>query len=105
MFDPDEIEDMHKRLFEHYLEIGAVELASVDDSGEFIYEVKEISKEIAPELWEAHTEYVESQLLELYEAGLVSIQYDENLEATFTLSEEGKNKAKELGLFQMGDEG
>ena len=39
---------------EHYLEIGAVEIAGMDESGEIIFAITEKAKAIAPEIWEAH---------------------------------------------------
>ena len=63
--------------------------------------IQEKAKEIAPELWEAHTNYVDETLLKLYEKGLMQVEYDENLEATLHLSPEGQKIAKEMGLIQM----
>jgi hypothetical protein len=106
MYDnEDDIDERHQRLFNHYLEIGAIELAAVDDDGEFVYEVKEIAKEIAPELWEAHTAFIDKQLMSLYDAGLVEVEYDENLEPTFSISDEGMRVAKELGVYGIDKEG
>ena len=98
MFDEDE-EDAMK--LEHYLEIGAVTIEGVNDDGEMIFAIQDIAKEIAPELWQAHTEYVDAGLLNLYENGLMEVEYDENLEATLHLSKEGYKVAKELGLVEM----
>lgn len=85
----------------YYIEIGAVELAGVDDTGEFIYKITEKAIEVAPELWDAHEEYVDKSLMDLYEKGLVNVSYDENLEATLELTEEGKQIAKQMGIIQM----
>ncbi len=98
MFDENE-EDAMK--LEHYLEIGAVTIEGVNDDGEMIFAIQDIAKEIAPELWQAHTEYVDAGLLHLYENGLMEVEYDENLEATLHLSKEGYKVAKELGLVEM----
>ena len=43
-------------------------------------------------------DYVDRTLLELYEKDLIRIEYDENLEATISLSEEGFKIAKEKGV-------
>ena len=40
-------------------------------------------------------EELEEALIHLYELGLVDVQYDENLEATFTLTETGKKVVEE----------
>ena len=86
---------------EHYMEIGAISLAGMDEAGEPIYAIHESAKEIAPELWEAHIRYVDESLLKLYQEGLMEVEYDENLEATLHLSPEGQMLAKEMGLVQM----
>jgi hypothetical protein len=37
----------------------------------------------------------------LYEEGLLSVEYNEDLEVKFTLSPEGHSKAKEYGLIEI----
>ena len=85
----------------YYLEIGAVSLEGMDESGEMIYSISENAKELAPELWQSHLDYVDKSILELYELGLVEIEYDENLQATIHISPEGKKIAREKGLIEM----
>lgn len=85
-------------LFNYYLEIGAINVYGIDDDGEFIFEISENAKDIAPELWESHSNYVDKSLMKLYDAGLINITYDENLEASVELSEEGYREAKRLGI-------
>ena len=86
---------------EHYLEIGAISLAGMDENGEIIYAIEDKAKEIAPELWEAHIRYVDESLMKLYEKGLLQVEYDENLEAMLHISPEGQKIAKEMGLIEM----
>ena len=95
----EEENDDHKLAY--YLEIGAVSLEGMDESGEMIYSISENAKELAPELWQSHLDYVDKSILELYELGLVEIEYDENLQATIHMSPEGKKIAKEKGLIEM----
>jgi hypothetical protein len=85
----------------YYLEIGAIELAGVDESGEMIFAINDKAKELAPELWEAHMNYVDNSLLELYKDGYIDIEYDENLEAMINLSEEGYRIALEKGIIPI----
>ena len=94
-------EEANDERLSYYLEIGAVNLEGIDDQGEIIYSISDTAKEIAPELWQSHMEYVDRSLLELYEAGLAEIEYNENLEATIHLTEEGHKLAKEKGLIEM----
>jgi len=88
---------------EYYLSIGVVELEGVDENGEIIFSINESAKELAPELWESHEQHIDKALLDLYNKDLLSVEYDENLEATFVLSPEGKTLAKEYGLIELFD--
>jgi DNA-binding PadR family transcriptional regulator len=85
----------------YYLEIGAVSFEGVDESGEIIYSISDNAKELAPELWQSHTNYVDKSLMELYEQGLVEVEYNENLEATLHITPEGQKVAREKGLIEM----
>jgi len=86
----------------YYLEIGVVNLEGMDENGEMIYSInQELAKDLAPELWQSHVDYVDRSLIELYEAGLVEIEYDENLQAILHLSPEGQKIAKEKGLVEI----
>lgn len=95
------MEDEDNEKLAHYLEIGVVELAGMDENGELIYAIHETAKELAPELWEAHMEYVDRELVELYQMGYVKVDYDENLEATISLSPEGVRIAKQKGIMPV----
>jgi hypothetical protein len=86
---------------QHYIDIGALSIEGVDENGELIFAIHEIAKEIAPELWQAHIDYVDQSMIKLYEAGLMKVEYDENLEATLYLSPEGHKLAKEMGLIEI----
>ena len=97
----DNYEDSDEARMAHYLEIGAIELAGMDENGEMIFAINENAKEIAPELWEAHMNYIDKTLVELYEAGLVKVEYDENLEAMISLNQEGFEIAKEKGIIPI----
>jgi hypothetical protein len=95
----EEEEDNMKMAY--YLEIGAISIEGMDENGEMIFSISEKAKDLAPELWEAHINYVDSAMLELYEKGLMEVEYDENLEAILHLSPEGHKIAKEMGLIEM----
>lgn len=89
---------------QRYIEMGAIRLAGYNEDGEAVFELNEaITKEIAPELWEAHMEYVDEKLLDLFESGLMDVEYDENLEATMHFTEEGYSIAKEKGIIPIED--
>lgn len=94
--DPDDELD-------HYIEIGAVEVAGIEEDGEFIFKITEKAKEVAPELWDAHQEHVDEVLLGLFEEGLLTVSYNEDLEAIVELTPEGKEIAKQYGLIEFED--
>jgi hypothetical protein len=95
-------EDYYNERLEYYIEIGAIRIAGVDKNGDYIFELNEdTTKALAPELWESHMEYVDSSLVKLYEEGLIDVEYDENLDATIILSQEGFEIAKEKGLIPI----
>ena len=97
----EDYEDSDDARMAHYLEIGAIEIAGMDESGEMIFAISENAKEIAPELWQAHMDYVDKNLIELYEEGYIQVEYDENLEAIISLSKEGLQIAKERGILPI----
>jgi len=84
-----------------YLEIGAIEVMGIEDDGEFIFKITDAAKELAPELWEAHEDHVNSTLIELYEKGLINVSYDESLEAIIEITPEGMDVIKAAGLINM----
>ena len=98
------MEDSFDEKLAHYIEIGAIEAAGIDESGEFIFAINESAQELAPELWQAHIDYVDQTMLELFDSGLLNVEYDENLEATIHLTKEGYEVAKEYGLINLDDE-
>jgi hypothetical protein len=85
---------------EYYIEIGAVEVAGIQEDGQFLYEITEKAKDIAPELWESHLEYIDNTILDLYEKGLVNIEYNEDLEASISVSEEAKIILRAYGMYE-----
>lgn len=95
------MDEEYDRRLNEYIEMGAVELEGMDESGQAIFSITEKAKEVAPELWESHQRYVDFHLTQLYKMGFAAVDYDENLEATITLSPEGYQIAKRYGLIEM----
>jgi len=86
---------------DYYIQLGAIEVAGISEDGEFIFGITELAREVAPDLWEAHSNHVDQSMMQLYEMGLVNITYDENLNATFELTEEGKKVSKDFGIIEI----
>ncbi len=97
-------EDFYLERLQYYIDIGAIREAGFDENGEILFEIDEIrTKELAPELWESHMQYVDNSLIELYKDGLLDVEYDENLEATFHLTQEGFDIALKKGIIPIED--
>ncbi len=101
MFDDfDEEEIMDK--IQHYIDIGAIRVAGFTEDGEAIFELNEnTTRELAPELWEAHEQYIDAELLELLDNDLMQVEYDEDLNATFNFTLEGYEIAKSRGIIPL----
>ena len=87
-----------EKSIDYYIQMGVININGVDEDGEIMFSISEKAKDLAPELWKAHTEYVDELLIGLFEKNLIDISYDEDLNANISLSEEGKNLLKEMGF-------
>lgn len=94
-------EEEYLSRLEEYIEMGAIDIAGIDENGEVVFQIMEIAKEIAPELWESHERWINDALIDLFENDLISVEYDENLEATINLTKEGYEIAKERGIIPI----
>jgi hypothetical protein len=104
MNDFEEDEEFILSKIQHYMEIGAIRIAGFTDDGEAIFELNESkTKELAPELWKRHEEYVDEELLRLMDLDLMQVEYDENLKATLNFTPEGFEQAKEKGIIPLQD--
>ena len=100
-YDPSD--DEHREIMEYLLSEGAAFLDGFDDDGEVMYGFDmEVLEEIMPELHQALQNDIDQELLDLFEKGLLEVSYDEELNATFEISEEGKKVLSEAG-FEFDD--
>jgi hypothetical protein len=79
-------------------EQGALMWDGVADNGEpmFRFDLDKL-KDVYPPLYEVVMEEIDDDLMILYTEGLVELEYNENLEAIFKLSEKGQEYFKLLG--------
>lgn len=87
-------------MINHYLEIGVLELSGLDENGDIVYRVTDLAETEAPELWEAHKDYVDEILVDLLEDGLISVEYNEDLEAIINMTPEGYELIRDMGLIE-----
>jgi len=93
MFESEE--EMMDYLSSH----GALELHGMTQDGEITYKFNfEILKEVLPQLHELMMSDMEEEIMELYNKGYVEMEYDENLNARFRLTEAGIKYLEENGM-------
>jgi hypothetical protein len=49
-------------------------------------------------LWKAHVKFIDEALVELFNKNLITVEYNENLEALISYTPEGKSLLKDIGL-------
>ena len=91
--EPD-FENMES-LIDYLMENKALELYGMAESGEFTYRINlNILQEVLPKLYEMLMEDINDTLLDLYKEEYVEMEYDENLQPKFKLTEKGKEFLK-----------
>lgn len=100
----EELNEEESAVFNYLLEVGALEIDGVAQDGEILYKVNsDKMAEYCPEMLEVMHEDLEDSLLNLYQQGLVDMQYNENLEAIFNISPEGEKALLEMGFYNLDD--
>lgn len=83
-------------LIAELVDVGALEPHGMDGD-EFIYTMNsEIMKSYFPDLYDAMMADVSEALMNLYERGLVDVEYDENLNPLFSITEDGRRIAENM---------
>lgn len=102
----DEYDEMaSEQVIGYLIQVGAAVWDGMDDEGERIFKFNmPLLKEILPELYEDIMEDVDKVMLDLFQKGLAEVDYDENLNAHFKLSEEGHEELARRGFDYFHDE-
>jgi hypothetical protein len=91
-------------LFTYLMDVGAITIDGISKDGELLFKIdQELMKEYCPELLEVFNEDLEESLIDLFNKGLVDIQYNENLEAIFSVSNEAIDEIEKYGFYHMDD--
>ena len=78
-------------LIDDLVEMGALIRQPDPVNGEIVYNVvSERMEEVMPSFQDLFMQEVEDTILDLYDQGFVKVEYDENLKAFYSLSEEGQ---------------
>ena len=97
--DYDPSNEEHRKIMEHLLEEGAAILDGIDEDGEPVYKFDlDILEEVMPDLYQVIMDDMDSQLIDLYQKGLIEVDYDENLNAHMTVSQEGRQAMIDAGF-------
>ena len=82
----DEADDFVERM----IEAGILIEDGFDEDGELTYTYNfELMKILLPEMYEEIMNGINDNLIDLYEMGLIKIEYNEDLKAVFSATEEG----------------
>ena len=102
-FDDDDLDGQEDlaadQVIGYLLSTGAAEWDGMDEYGERIFKFNmPLLMEIMPDMYDAIMEDVDSVMLDLFNRELVEVEYDENLDAIFHISPEGKEILKGYGF-------
>jgi hypothetical protein len=96
-YDPSD--EKHQEIMEYLILEGAAILDGIDEDGEAIYQFDmDVLEEVMPELHAVMQEDIDQELISLYQKGLINVSYDEDLNAIFEISEEGRVALLEAGF-------
>ena len=80
-------------------EQGAIVWEGLDPSGEPLFKFNlDILQVVMPELYKEVMEDIDTDLLSLYQDGLLDVEYDENLNALFKPTQKAIDLAEKFGL-------
>ena len=102
-FDEDEFDEdddiASEQVIGYLIKVGAAIWDGMDDEGERIFKFNmPILHEVMPDLYDQIMEDIDQVMLDLYERGLVEVEYNEELEAKFKISPEGRQELAKLGF-------
>ena len=93
------MDEEDSKIIQYLEENNALIWEGMDEDGEAIFRFNlEVLKAIMPELHKQIIEDIDQDLMVLYAQGLIDIEYDEDLNAKFKLSEEGQEVMKDFPL-------
>ena len=103
-FFEEGLEEETEMTIQYLVEQGAAEWDGIDKYGERMFKFNmPILLEVMPELYHEIMADLDNTMLDLYKKELVEVEYNENLEAIFTISEKAKNMLDELGMGYLFD--
>jgi hypothetical protein len=96
-YDPSDEE--HRQIMDYLVEEGAAIFDGIDEDGEPIYKFDmDVLEEVSPELYQVMMDDMDKVLIDLYQKGLIEISYDEQLNASMSVSPAGRDSLIEAGF-------
>lgn len=97
-------QEQEDQYFAYLLEVGAMEIDGVNDEGDLLFKPNpEKMKEYAPEMYEMMMQDINDNLMELYKQGLVKMEYNEDLQPMFDISDMGEKALQEMGFYPLDE--
>lgn len=97
------MQDDEDKIIAYLEEVGAITWDGMDgEEAIFKFDMPKL-KEVMPGLYNQIMEELDQDLLKLYESGMLDIEYNEKLEASFKLSEQGIAYLESLGYPPLQD--
>lgn len=99
-------EDIEDAYLEYLMSQNALKWGPEMPNGERSIEMNvDVLKVVAPELYQAWINDIEETLMDLYQHGLVDVDYDEDLNARFKISDDAFEAFKDKGFYYNEDNG
>jgi hypothetical protein len=102
-FDEEEFDEdddiASEQVIGYLIKVGAAIWDGMDDEGERIFKFNmPILQEVMPDLYDQIMEDIDEVMLDLFNRGLVEVEYNEDLDASFKISPEGREELAKLGF-------
>ena len=81
---------------QYLLDVGALTISGMDGEEPVYNMVPEVLKVVSPGLYDIMMQEVDNAVLSLYEKGLVSIEYNEDLKAIISITDDGIDMVGEI---------
>ena len=81
---------------QYLLDVGALTISGMDGEEPVYNMVPEVLKVVSPGLYDIMMQEVDNAVLSLYEKGLVSIEYNEDLKAIISITDDGIDMVEEM---------
>jgi len=81
---------------QYLLDVGALTISGMDGEEPVYNMVPEVLKIVSPDLYEIMMKEIDDTVLSLYKQGLVSIEYNEDLKAIISITDDGIDMVEEM---------